>query len=110
MHLSQKRQLVVCLSRNGPKRQTLKASLTCSPLSSFQQADQEPYANRYNPSSSSYSTLYPPPFPSRPRTRTNPGVDRSSFGSLRSNDLLQAVLERDHERGKRIGDVFKEME
>jgi hypothetical protein len=36
-HLSQKRQPVVCLSRNGPKRQTSEASLTCSPLSSLQQ-------------------------------------------------------------------------
>jgi hypothetical protein len=37
MHLSQKRQPVVCLSRGGPKRQTLEASLTCSPSSSLQQ-------------------------------------------------------------------------
>jgi hypothetical protein len=38
MHLSKKRQPqpVVCLPRNGPKRQTSEAFLTCSPLSSLQ--------------------------------------------------------------------------
>jgi hypothetical protein len=56
-------------------------SLVVSPA-----ADPESYASRYNPSSSSNSTLHPPPPGSG--VGPDPGVDRSSFGSLRSNEPL----------------------